>query len=218
MPHPYPLHTDVSAPCYCCRAVQPFRFLSASDQVVCTFCAKHQGSDKAERRDTEHVTMWLALFAEERDAYQQFVASTRLLEAENVELIALLKSQVSELSGAIADDFATVPASGARSVLENEVIRRAERNTELAHRRNDRAMAAIWLVASLHRDDTAKPVWCICGRPTSRCPEGLAIDSERQDLAAWEARNLELLRTGQRHGLPANHPAIPVPAEQRRRR
>ena len=64
MPHSYPLHVAIDAECRCCRMVQPFRFASPTDQVVCAFCTRHFGGDKAEKRDADHVAMWSELYGE----------------------------------------------------------------------------------------------------------------------------------------------------------
>jgi hypothetical protein len=94
-----------------------------------------------------------------------------------------------------------------RSLLQNEIQRRAERNTELANRRSDRLMAVIWRLDVLHRDDNTAER-CVCGRPTAACLEWKAIEPERRLLREWEAKNLALLGQARRHALPDDHPAV----------
>lgn len=208
MAHSYPLHVGVLAQCFCCRSLQPFTFHSPTDQVVCRLCLHHLGSDKAERRDSDHVALWVGLFAEERANYQHFVAAAAEAATASDGARAKLAAQVAELTNTVAGQFVGAPSGEVRDILSSEIIARAERNTQLANRRTDRAMGALWRIGVMHRDDESTPGRCVCGRTTASCAEGLAIETERQELAAWERKNLDLLRAGERHGLPAEHPAV----------
>ncbi len=207
MTHSHPLHVDLEAQCLCCRSMQPFRFASPTDQVVCTFCAKHLGSDKSERRDRDHLELWLDLHAELQDAHARAVSEARATSARTEATISELRTEVAQLTEAIADEFENAPA-GIRDALGSEVLTRSERRTELLYRRLDRLMAAIWRIDALHHDADS-PGLCSCGTAVASCPEGRAIDGERQELRAWEAKNLQLLRDGARHALPSEHPANP---------
>ena len=208
MTHPYELYRVVEVPCLCCRTVQPFEFSSPSDQVVCTHCVNHLGAAKAERRDTEHVELWAGILADHDSDSAAFVAASLQGDAINEALIADLQAQLTELTDSIASEFTRAPTGAIRSALDNELVTRAERTTALAYRRLDRTMTALWRVNRLHHDDEKKAGFCSCGTKTANCAEGLAIDGERQELAGWERRNLQLLHDGQRHGLPADHPAV----------
>lgn len=206
MTHSHPLHVDVEVRCLCCRSMQPFRFASPTDQVVCPFCAKHFGSDKAERRDRDHVELWLDLFTELQDAHAQAISAAGA-DADRAEAtISGLRSEVAELREAIATGFENAPAA-LRDALGSEVLTRSERRTELLYRRLDRLMAAIWRIDAVHHD-AATPGLCSCGTAVASCPESRSIDGERQELRTWEAKNLGLLREGARHALPAEHPAV----------
>jgi hypothetical protein len=218
MAHSYPLYTDVMAQCFCCQSLQPFHFTSATDQVVCGFCRKHLGSDKAERRDADHVALWVALFAAERAARQNAAATAKGAADERDREIAKLSTSVGELTASIADEFTSTPDGAVRDILQTEIVRRAERNTVLADRHIDRLMGAIWRINVLHHDDDKRAGRCSCGRPTAECPEGLVIDAERPSLASWENRNVALLREGKRHGLPGEHPEVAKVAASARRR
>jgi len=207
MTHPYALHVTVEVPCWCCLSPQPFRFTSATDQVVCTHCVNHLGSDKAERRDTEHVKLWASILDEVQQDSATFVAASLETDTANEATIATLTARVAELTAAIATDYAEAPAGGVRDALQNELLTRAERTTTLAYRRLDRVMAVIWRLAELHHDDPKRPQYCVCGTRTAQCAEGLALEPERQEMLAWEKKNLQLLQEGARHGLPNDHPA-----------
>jgi hypothetical protein len=208
MPHAYPLHTDVTAPCLCCLAPRPFRFSSPADQVVCAACVNHLGETKAQRRDTEHVEMWASLYSAEqidhRDDVERLESSVTTAE----ESIAGLRDQVVQLTALAAADVAASTGGAVRALVENDVVRRAERNTELANRRTDRVMAALWRVDALHHPQDGDPKLCTCGKPGGKCAENLALEPERQTLRDWERKNVALARAGSRHALPAGHPAI----------
>ena len=208
MTHPYKLHEDIQAQCLCCRALQPFNFASASDQVVCSFCARHVGSEKAERRDGEHLTMWVGLLADEQEAHRDFVAQATETIADKDRIITELTGQVDELRGLVAGKYEQTGVGGVRGLLENDLIKRAERKAELAGRRIDWSMAVLWRIGILHHDDKASPGRCVCGRSSMDCPEGKAIDPLRQAVRDWEKKNLQLLADGKRHGLPDDHPQV----------
>jgi hypothetical protein len=208
MPHAYPLHVDIDAECCCCRMLQPFRFTSPSDQVVCAFCSRHLGSDKAERRDADHLAQWRERYGEAIEAHRLFVASATAERMAADDTILQLRSRVEDLTKSIADAFDDTTLGGARGLVENEVTRRAERNTELAHRLNDRILGALWRVERLHRDSDRNPLQCTCGKRTQDCAEWKAVDPQRQALRDWERRNLALLREGKRHALPEEHPDV----------
>lgn len=205
MTHAHPLHVDVQVPCLCCLAPQPFHFTSLSDQVVCTLCVHHIGAEKSERRDLEHVQLWAARWAASETAQAEYSAETAaLLVARDIDLTAL-RDQVAELSAVVAGQFAA-GIDGVRGLLQNDLVKRAERNTELARRQIDWAMAGLWRIAALHHDAAAAK--CSCGRTAGSCAESAAIDSLRKALGDWEKKNVALLQGGRRHGLPAEHSAV----------
>jgi len=206
--HPYELHIDVVAPCLCCRAPRSFRFASASDQVVCSACVNHLGEAKAQRRDSDHVAMWEALYTEALRESSAAAADAAAAAQRDAATIAELRSQASGLTAVVAGEFAGADTPGVRELLETDVVRRAERNTELANRRTDRLMGALWRIDLLHHDDAAKAGFCSCGRAVAKCPESLAIDAQRQAVRDWEARNVALLQRGERHALDDAHPLV----------
>ena len=215
MPHAYELHADVSAPCLCCRAPRTFHFTSPTDQVVCADCARHLGSDKAERRDTEHVSMWARLHEGEREAHRRDAEAAEAAASTSAEAIAALTEKVAELTALVAGDVQRPVSDGVRELLQNDLLRRAERNGELAARRNDRLMAVLWRLCQLHRDDLGRAGSCGCGRPTVACTERAALEPLRHEVAEWESKNLALLAAGTRHALPADHPAVAAQAPSR---
>ena len=205
MTHAHPLHVDLEVACLCCRAPQPFHFTSLSDQVVCALCVHHIGAEKSERRDLEHVRMWAARCTANQTMHDAYIAETdALLVARDTDLTEL-RVQVAELRALVAGQF-SAGIDGVRGLLQNDLVKRAERNTELARRQIDWAMAGLWRIAALHHDDPAAK--CSCGRTAGTCSESTAIDSIRQALGDWEKKNVALLQGGRRHGLPPEHPAV----------
>jgi hypothetical protein len=209
MSHGFPLHVDVMAQCFCCRSLQPFRFTSASDQVVCPFCTKHLGSEKAERRDLDHIKMWSELYDDEQETHREYVAGAEATEDADSASIARLTAQVEQLSRVVAGNFDSTESGGVRELIETTVIRRAERNTELAHRQADRIMAVLLQLHRLHHDDARRASHCSCGKSVASCAEYAAIEPERQRLGEWEQRNIALREAGKRHALPADPAARP---------
>lgn len=208
MPHSYPLHHDVQAQCLCCLSAQSFTFTSATDQVVCPQCAHHVGAEKSERRDREHVTAWAVRFAEEQQANTDFSAATVAVIGDKDAVIAGLTEQIAQLGKVVTGNFDHTEVGGVRALLESDLIKRAERKAELAGKRVDWAMAVIWRLNALHRVDPAHPQVCVCGTSSVRCAALATLEPLRQALEDWESKNLRLARSGQRHGLPAEHPDL----------
>ncbi len=207
MSHAHPLHADVEVTCLCCLAPQPFHFTSLSDQVVCSLCVHHIGPEKAERRDGEHVRLWAVREANATAAHSEYSAQTDALLLARDEDLTTLRAQVGELTVVVAGQF-TAGIDGVRGLLQNDLVKRAERNTELAKRQIDWAMAGLWRLRQLHHDDAAPALTCSCTRPAGSCPENIALEPSRQALIDWEKKNVALLRSGRRHGLPAEHSAV----------
>jgi hypothetical protein len=203
MSHGFPLHVDVMAQCFCCRSLQPFRFTSPSDQVVCPFCQKHLGSDKAERRDLDHIKMWSELYDDEQETHREYVAGAEASADSDAAALARLTAQVDELSRVVAGEFDRTESGGVRELIETTVVRRAERNTELAQRQVDRLMASLWQLNRLHQDDAKRASHCACGKSVAVCAEYAILEPERQRLREWELRNGALRDAGKRHALPA---------------
>ncbi|WP_353826490.1 hypothetical protein [Agromyces sp. SYSU T0242] len=207
MPHEHPLHADVLVRCLCCETLQTFRFASASDHVVCSHCRAHLGPEKAERRDREHVALWRGILdAEQRDA--RAAAEAAAADAASAaEAIDRLRSERDQLRAGVLDRGSEAGAA-LHDGLQEDLVRRARRATELTARRVDKAMVALWRLQAFHHPDPRKPGACTCGRSLPTCGESRILEEQRQEMLDWERRNLELLRAGKRHGLPPEHPEV----------
>ena len=216
MTHDNPLHVDLLTQCWCCRSLQPFKFTSATDQVVCSFCVRHLGADRAEKRDQDHLRMWVEILVDERESHRTAVENLTGALAERDAALAGLTARVDELTNVIAGEFDRAPSGQVRSLLENEVVKRADKRAALEQRRNDRLMVALWRVDRLHRQAETDPLTCVCGQSLARCADWRAIEPVRQALRDWEAKNIQLLRAGRHHALPDDHPDVVQAAPSRR--
>ena len=207
MPHQHPLHVDVDVRCLCCASVQRFRFGSPSDQVVCEHCRTHLGDEKAVRRDREHVALWRGIL-DRHDAEAESAASAATLAVDAAAAaLARASAERDQLrTGAIDGD--SVVGAELRDSLQDDLVRRAERATALTARRVDKAMVALWRLQAFHHPDARKPGTCSCGRSLTVCGESRVLEAQRQDMLDWERRQLVLLRAGERHGLPPEHPEV----------
>jgi hypothetical protein len=186
--HQYRLHEDILAECLCCRSRQPFHFDSASDQVVCTFCTRHIGSEKAERRDDDHVRLWSELYDEAQEMHRAFVAESERQGADKDTALVELQARVEELTGIVNGKFDQTRDGGVRGLLETELLKRAERRTELESRRTARAMQVLAQLAARHGASEQNPLRCHCGKPVVDCTDLAALGPMRQEIADWEAR------------------------------
>jgi hypothetical protein len=196
--HQYRLHEDILAECLCCHSRQPFHFESASDQVVCTFCTRHIGAEKAERRDADHVRLWAELYDEAQETHRAFAAESERQGTEKDATLVELQARVDELTGFVNGQFDQTRVGGVRELLETELLKRAERRTELESRRTARAMQVLAQLAARHGATEEHPLRCRCGKPVVDCADLAVLEPLRQEIADWEARAGRASGTGQR--------------------
>ncbi|WP_411701187.1 hypothetical protein [Conyzicola sp.] len=150
------------------------------------------------------MAMWADLAADQQVNHQAEVERLTALLASEALVIDGLRAESAGLTAVVAGEFAV---GGVRDLLENDVVRRADRATELANRRNDRTMAVLWRLERLHHENAQNFGACACGEPVLTCAEFAAIEPERQAVREWEKKNVAWAAEGKRHGLPAEHPA-----------
>ncbi|GAA1526267.1 hypothetical protein BJ978_001453 [Agromyces terreus] len=207
MPHEHPLHVDVEARCLCCGSLQRFRFASPSDQVVCEHCRTHGGDEKAVRRDREHIALWRGILEHQAADASAAAAAATLSQSEAAAELARVAAERDRLRAGVLDENDPAGAELRRS-LQGDLVRRAERATALTARRVDKAMVALWRLQAFHHPDARKPGACTCGRTLAACGESRVLEAQRQDMLDWERRQLVLLKAGERHGLPPEHPEV----------
>lgn len=113
------------------------------------------------------------------------------------------KAQVEQLVATIAAEYQQRPLGDIQGLVENQVVRDAERAQHGAQRQRDRVMGAIFRIDELHHEVLEN---CKCGRRITACPDFAAISVIREDYHKWERRQIELMEAGKQHGLPLDHP------------
>lgn len=93
-----------------------------------------------------------------------------------------------------------------RNVLGHGIDQTGRKLAQQASRQRDRGMNAILFIADAHADDqrTGK---CKCAKPTTRCAEYRAIESELDSAYKWEMDKIMRMDKGLYHGLRRDHPA-----------
>ncbi|WP_286329006.1 hypothetical protein [Agromyces marinus] len=127
--------------------------------------------------------------------------------SESADLVARLTAERDQLRAGVLDG-ATEAGAALRDGLRDDRVRRAERATRLTAKRVDTAMVALWRLQAFHHPDPKRTGSCTCGRTLPACGESRILEGVRQEMLDWERRNLDLLRAGERHGLPPEHPDV----------
>lgn len=204
--HSYPLHKDIEAECACCRLVQSFKLTSKHDQVICKACIRHVGSSShnREQRAGDHLGLWqseLKLLAGERDLLRRKLREERVAARQEH---SRLQGEVDRLTEAIARGLSDASPADVRHLMTQKVVRDAEDARDAAYRSRDRVYQLMWRLDEKHRpEERGGP--CVCSQ--DRCPVlDVVVDADREDLYAWERRNVERSKRGYPHGLPQDHP------------
>lgn len=204
--HSYPLHRDIEVACECCRLTQTFRLTSKHDQVICKACVRHVGSSsqKTEQRAGDHQGLWLSelnLITEARDQLRSVLRKERLA-AQKEQL--RLQGEVDRLTEAITSGLSDASPADVRQLMTQQVVRDAEEARNAAYRSRDRIYHLLWRLDEKHRPEEPGGS-CVCSQ--DQCPVlDVVDDADREDLYAWERRNVERSKRGYPHGLPQDHP------------
>jgi hypothetical protein len=185
--------------CRCCfvTAIPVPESATERRPQVCAMCGKHYGHPEKTARD--HSEMMARLRDSHAAAVERSDARRAAAEAER----DAANERVRQLVATIATQYRDEPDGEARRLLEQRVVRDAERAQLGAQRQRDRAMGAIFRLGELHSEagDT-----CTCGERITVCAEFAALAPVRDDYVKWERRQIELLEAGKEHGLPLDHP------------
>ena len=204
--HSHQLHQDVVVACECCRLNQPFRLTSKHDQVICKACVRHVGnsSQKTEQRNSDHLGLWLSeltLLIDVRDGLRSRLS--REQAAARQEQLRM-QGEIDQLTEAITQGLSDASPADVRQLMTQQVVRDAEEARDTAYRSRDRVYQLLWRLDEKHRPDEREQS-CVCGqRPCSVLD--VIGDDDRQDLYAWERRNVDRSKKGYPHGLPRDHP------------
>ena len=158
---------------------------------ICADCLRHMGSDgpTAVRRDRQHVDLWAdtatALLAER--------------DADHAVEVAALHAEIASRDRLLAERPERVVVQN----LDRQTVYEAEAEAERAFRSRDHAYRVLVEIRLLHRETTGGG--CRCGR--TGCPVSEILDDFRA-LERWEAKQIDRLKQGLPHDLPAGHPAL----------
>jgi hypothetical protein len=210
--HFYPLYQDVDVECRCCGRAERFHFKSASDQVICDSCVRHQGDQPSRQkmREVEHKRLWQAILDDWHADYSQQIQT--LLENHTAEVAGLrteltsLRETVSDFRGALSSELNSRPVESLAAWFEQTNIAEAEARTERAHGFIGHLFRVLWAIDQLHAPGPDEDT-CIC--PDARtCGVLAAMAPVRGRLYQWESKQVTRLREGRPHSLPDEHPQV----------
>jgi hypothetical protein len=164
---------------------------------VCGTCEKHYGNLEKTARD--HSEMMARLRDSNAAAMERLDDRRARAEAD----LEAASERVGQLIATIAADYQQRPLGDVQRLLEQQVVKDAERAQHSAQRQRDRAMGAIFRIDELHHEVGEN---CQCGKRITACLEFAALSTIREDFHKWERRQMELMAAGDHHGLRLDHP------------
>jgi hypothetical protein len=138
------------------------------------------------------------------DRHSREIAGVRSGIASRDEAAESAKAERDQLVAAIATDFVDSPGERLLSLISTSVIQDLREKETQAYRTRDRAMAALWQVSEYHRPTLTEK--CECGLALSGCREYNALEFIWETYDRWMRREIERMKAGQSHGVPADHP------------
>ncbi len=194
-------------PCECC-GLTPVTPSVSNPSRHCKPCDAHFYS--LDNLRTDHKKLAAALIdkhekelARERDAVERGKGT---LESLRAELDAIVKATGTDLASASED---------ALEALRGQAIFALQDEVRKAYYARNRAMDAVWTIDERHHAVMGEK--CSCGLPLRACKEYRGLEFFRDEYQRWERKQIELMKAGKDHGLPANHPeALKMNTESRR--
>jgi hypothetical protein len=214
MAHQYPLHTEVQVPCWCCRRPEWFTFKSGSDQVVCPACLRHlgDGPSRARQRDLDHVKWWEQEMKAARERRKEALQGAELRRQREVavleEEVTGLREQVADFQGALLRDLESRPVESVAVWFEQTKIAEADERTERARGLISHLFRVLWHVEAAHHVDKHHGERCTCGLKVEQCHTYKAMEPVLGKLYDWENVQVERIKKGLTHALPADHPEV----------
>lgn len=204
--HPHPLHRDVTAECLCCGVRQTFYFTAKSDQVVCSPCTKHLGSDarRAVRRDQDHVAVWKAVVQSVQQRARQRLDAKATECAGLTERLQERDAQLAEAREEMLKSYGDMPSVKVQKWVSGSLALEAEAKRDQAYRSRDWAMKHLLRVEMVHHDIGSGK--CFCGERVDQCRVAAAIEDMRDSINRWEQKQIRRARDGYSHYLPDEHP------------
>ena len=197
-----PWDTDEGDPltfCRCCFITALPAPVSSTERrpQVCGTCEKHYGNREKTARD--HSDSMARLRDSHAAAMERLDVRRSRAEAD----LEAANERVQQLVATIATEYQQRPLGDIQRLLEQQVVKDAERAQHGAQRQRDRVMGAIFRIDELHHEVGEN---CMCGERITACPDFAAISVIREDYYKWERRQIELMAAGSKHGLPLDHP------------
>jgi hypothetical protein len=214
-PRPAPqLHRLTVLQCGCCARTAEIILTSDTDQQVCDPCKVHWGntSTKTARREREHRIWWSErLGIVENELVNQKIAA----EHRVTKLVTAARNNEQQLRGQIENlhheiDHVTRGhiSEDSRTRIESEHVRAANDDRNRAYRSRGRANSVLWELLQIHNESASDPRTCICGKPTTKCPEWQVLSDIEPGISQWEDRQIDRLNKELAHELPDSHPDV----------
>ena len=133
------------------------------------------------------------------------IAKARESQEWRAQTVEDLLKEKRELVQAIATDYSEKPRPALTSLIQHAVNADISKRADDSYRVRDRAMAAVGRVFDVHHETLTDK--CDCGKPVATCREYQRVAFFRDSYEHWERRQIELMKAGKHHGLPADHSA-----------
>ena len=186
----HPSVTDsASHNCDLCRAHihNPRNALADHRKLAKAMAKSHRDEIASFRRHTEH----------------KLLEMRRQVDHAKAEAARALQER-DEAVKALTEGFEDGASEMLLTLARDVTLRDLEAKKRSAYRGRDRAMAAVWRIDEIHNARLGGK--CACGKVLRTCREYQALAFFRDAFYEWERRQIELMKAGKRHGLPANHP------------
>ena len=191
--------------CLCCGPPRSIYMDSQSAQQVCDPCKEHHARNLQRNIDL-HRTWWIEYTTEAVRRPNSLVSGLRAeVDAGKLNINAR-DTRIAELTSLISDDYANAPLGDLQTWMRSEIVRRAEARAMSAYRSRDKLMVALWNLDHLHSGGKAGV--CKCVKAEGKCRDLAALATVQPALVSWETGEVERLKNGRDHGLPAEHPEV----------
>lgn len=177
-----------------------------SAQQVCDPCKQHNSRDLQQNINL-HRQWWLEYTSEAVHRHNSLVSGLRRQVQDAQGTAADLEGKLADLNAVVIRDYRDAPLGDLQTWIQSEAVKAAESRVRGAYKSRDYMMASIWRLDQLHKNGRTRGT-CACGKPEGKCPDRAALTPVLNALTTWENRELDRLKVGKDHGLPAEHPKV----------
>ena len=181
--------------CECCSLVAVHVSVSMPSHI-CKYCSPHVATLATLKLDHRRIADAF------RAMHQKEVEVKVGDQQKSKATIEGLRSELDELINSVANDFADA-SENLLGVIRHATSVETEARIRDAYYARNRAMNALWVFDERHHAVLKEK--CSCGLELRKCAEFLAFDFFRKEYQRWENKQIELMKAGKQHGLPANH-------------